>query len=60
MLVVKDVSKKPMVMYILQSRDRNSELASTKCMVANSNIIAQIEEKEKKILLHLQFCFTLF
>jgi len=60
MPVVKDVSKRSMVIYILQSEDRKSELASAKWMVANSNIIAQIEEKEKKILLHLRFCFPLF
>ena len=57
MPVVKDVSKRSMVIYILQSEDRKSELASAKWMVANSNIIAQIEEKENliasPILLHL-------
>ena len=57
MAVVKDLSKKSTIIYIWKSGDRNSELASTKCMVANSNIIAQIEEKGKKILLHLRFCF---
>jgi len=55
MLVVKDVSKKLTVIYILLSRNRNSELASTNCMVANSNIIAQIKEREKKILCILVF-----
>ena len=48
MPVVKDLSKKSTIIYIWKSRDRNSELASTKCMVANSNIIAQIEGKKRK------------
>jgi len=48
MPVVKDVSKRSMVIYILQSEDRKSELASAKWMVANSNITAHMEEKEKR------------